>query len=47
MLKLRKLDILIASAFIAFFLTWHYRADIIDIWRVASTTDALLSSECR
>jgi len=45
--KIRKLDIVIVSVLLAFFFFWHYRADVIDVWRVAATTNASLARVCK
>ena len=47
MLKIRKLDIVVASALLAFFMAWHYRADFIEIGRAAAKENASLAQECK
>lgn len=47
MLKIRKSDIIIASAFLAFLFAWHHRAGFIEVWRTAAGTSASLAEECR
>ena len=44
--KIRKLDIVMVSVFLAFIFTWHYRADLVDVWRVAAATNAALALQC-
>ena len=43
--KLRKLDIVMAGAFLAFLFAWHFRADFVEIGRVAASVNAALTLE--
>jgi len=45
--QIRKLDIVIVGVLLAFFLSWHYRADVIDVWHAAATANASLTQVCR
>ena len=45
--KIRKADVIVASALLAFFMAWHYRADFIEIGLAAAKQNALLAQECK
>lgn len=43
----RKVEVAIASAFLAFLFAWHFRADFIEIGRTAASLSTSLALECR